>query len=230
MQLRQGPQIVVGTPGRVMDLIRRGWLQLSDARYVVLDEADEMLSLGFMEDVEWILKKTPSGRQTLLFSATMPRADPQARRSLPLRARAREGGVRDADRRDDRPGHRRGRAEPQAGRAVRDPRARPPGRGDRVPAAQDDRRRARRPARRARLRRRAAARRHAPGPSRRRDAAVPQRAREAARGHQRRGPRPRHLARLARLLLRRAGRSRRSTRTASGAPGASGAAASRTRS
>jgi len=56
----------------VMDLIRRGWLQLSDARYVVLDEADEMLSLGFMEDVEWILKKTPSGRQTLLFSATMP--------------------------------------------------------------------------------------------------------------------------------------------------------------
>jgi ATP-dependent RNA helicase DeaD len=70
--LRQGPQIVVGTPGRVMDLIRRGWLQLSDARYVVLDEADEMLSLGFMEDVEWILKKTPSGRQTLLFSATMP--------------------------------------------------------------------------------------------------------------------------------------------------------------
>jgi ATP-dependent RNA helicase DeaD len=72
VQLRQGPQIVVGTPGRVMDLIRRGWLQLSDARYVVLDEADEMLSLGFMEDVEWILKKTPSGRQTLLFSATMP--------------------------------------------------------------------------------------------------------------------------------------------------------------
>ncbi len=72
MQLRQGPQIVVGTPGRVMDLIRRGWLQLSDTRYVVLDEADEMLSLGFMEDVEWILKKTPSGRQTLLFSATMP--------------------------------------------------------------------------------------------------------------------------------------------------------------
>ena len=72
VQLRQGPQIVVGTPGRVMDLIRRGWLQLSDTRYVVLDEADEMLSLGFMEDVEWILKKTPSGRQTLLFSATMP--------------------------------------------------------------------------------------------------------------------------------------------------------------
>ena len=55
-----------------MDLIRRGWLPLHDARYVVLDEADEMLSLGFLEDVEWILKQAPAGRQTLLFSATMP--------------------------------------------------------------------------------------------------------------------------------------------------------------
>jgi ATP-dependent RNA helicase DeaD len=71
-QLRRGPQIAVGTPGRVMDLIRRGWLQLHSARYVVLDEADEMLSLGFLEDVEWILKRTPAGRQTMLFSATMP--------------------------------------------------------------------------------------------------------------------------------------------------------------
>ena len=106
VQLRQGPQIVVGTPGRVMDLIRRGWLQLSDARYVVLDEADEMLSLGFMEDVEWILKKTPSGRQTAALLGHDAGADPQARRSLPVRAGAREGG-RDADRRDDRPGHRR---------------------------------------------------------------------------------------------------------------------------
>ena len=72
VQLRQGPQIIVGTPGRVMDLIRRGWLQLSDARYVVLDEADEMLDLGFIEDVERILRMCPSGRQTALFSATMP--------------------------------------------------------------------------------------------------------------------------------------------------------------
>ena len=71
-QLRLSPQIVVGTPGRVKDMIRRGWLQLSDARYVVLDEADEMLSLGFIDDIEWILRQTPSGRQTLLFSATMP--------------------------------------------------------------------------------------------------------------------------------------------------------------
>jgi ATP-dependent RNA helicase DeaD len=71
-QLRSSPHIAVGTPGRVMDLIRRGWLPLHDARYVVLDEADEMLSLGFLEDVEWILKQAPAGRQTLLFSATMP--------------------------------------------------------------------------------------------------------------------------------------------------------------
>jgi ATP-dependent RNA helicase DeaD len=71
-QLKREPHIAVGTPGRVMDMIRRGWLPLHDARYVVLDEADEMLSLGFLEDVEWILRKTPAGRQTLLFSATMP--------------------------------------------------------------------------------------------------------------------------------------------------------------
>ena len=71
-QLRSSPHIAVGTPGRVMDLIRRGWLPLHDARYVVLDEADEMLSLGFLEDVEWILRQAPAGRQTLLFSATMP--------------------------------------------------------------------------------------------------------------------------------------------------------------
>ncbi len=208
VQLRQGPQIVVGTPGRVMDLIRRGWLQLSDARYVVLDEADEMLSLGFMEDVEWILKKTPSGRQTLLFSATMP---------APIRKLAdrylyepvhREGGVGDAHGRDDRPGDRRGRAEGQAGRALRRARARPAGRRDRVPPAQDDGRRAGRTAGGARLRRGPAARRHAAGAPRRRDAALPQRPRPAAGRHERRRPRPRHLARLARLLLRRAGRSR----------------------
>jgi ATP-dependent RNA helicase DeaD len=71
-QLKRGPQIAIGTPGRVMDLVRRGWLPLHSARYVVLDEADEMLSLGFIDDVEWILRKTPAGRQTMLFSATMP--------------------------------------------------------------------------------------------------------------------------------------------------------------
>src|SRR3989449_7965433 len=70
--LRQGAQVVVGTVGRVMDMMNRHHLFLSDARYVVLDEADEMLDLGFLEDVETILSRCPSGRQTALFSATIP--------------------------------------------------------------------------------------------------------------------------------------------------------------
>ena len=71
-QLRGGGHIVVGTVGRVLDLVSRGSLVLHDCRFVVLDEADEMLDLGFLEDVEKILAATPSGRQTALFSATMP--------------------------------------------------------------------------------------------------------------------------------------------------------------
>src|SRR4051794_13824487 len=70
-QLKEGAQVVVGTPGRLMDLISRHVLFLSDARYVVLDEADEMLDLGFIEDIEFILGRSPTGRQTALFSATM---------------------------------------------------------------------------------------------------------------------------------------------------------------
>jgi ATP-dependent RNA helicase DeaD len=71
-QLRGGGHIVVGTVGRVLDLISRNSIVLHDCRFVVLDEADEMLDLGFLEDVEKILSMTPSGRQTALFSATMP--------------------------------------------------------------------------------------------------------------------------------------------------------------
>jgi ATP-dependent RNA helicase DeaD len=70
--LRNGVQVVVGTPGRVMDHMRRGTLDLSGVRFVVLDEADEMLDMGFVEDVEWILEEVPTERQTALFSATMP--------------------------------------------------------------------------------------------------------------------------------------------------------------
>src|SRR3954463_1138386 len=68
----KGAQVVVGTVGRVLDLISRHSLMLHGTRYVVLDEADEMLDLGFLEDVERILSLTPNGRQTALFSATMP--------------------------------------------------------------------------------------------------------------------------------------------------------------
>ena len=71
-QLRGGGQVVVGTVGRVKDLISRNSLVLHDCRFVVLDEADEMLDLGFLEDVEKILSLTPNSRQTALFSATMP--------------------------------------------------------------------------------------------------------------------------------------------------------------
>jgi len=70
--LQQGVQIVVGTPGRILDHVRRGTLKLQSAKIVVLDEADEMLDMGFIEDIEAILKETPSDRQTLLFSATFP--------------------------------------------------------------------------------------------------------------------------------------------------------------
>ncbi len=73
-RLKSGPQVVVGTVGRVMDLHSRHSLMFHDARFVVLDEADEMLDLGFLEDVEKILNKCPRGRQTALFSATMPPA------------------------------------------------------------------------------------------------------------------------------------------------------------
>jgi len=72
-RLRSGIQVVVGTPGRVMDHLRRGTLDVGALRSVVLDEADEMLRMGFIEDVEWILEQTPVQRQLALFSATMPR-------------------------------------------------------------------------------------------------------------------------------------------------------------
>src|ERR671926_533386 len=71
-QLRAGGHVVVGTVGRVLDLIQRASLILHDCRFVLLDEADEMLDLGFLEDVERILNMTPNSRQTALFSATMP--------------------------------------------------------------------------------------------------------------------------------------------------------------
>lgn len=72
--LRQGPQIVVGTPGRLLDHLKRGTLDLSKLSGLVLDEADEMLRMGFIEDVETIMAQIPDGHQTALFSATMPEA------------------------------------------------------------------------------------------------------------------------------------------------------------
>jgi ATP-dependent RNA helicase DeaD len=72
-QLKRGVHVVVGTPGRVMDHMRKGTLKLGGLQALVLDEADEMLRMGFIDDVEWILEQTPAKRQMALFSATMPR-------------------------------------------------------------------------------------------------------------------------------------------------------------
>jgi ATP-dependent RNA helicase DeaD len=71
--LKSGTQIVVGTPGRVIDLINRKSLRLNDIEFVILDEADEMLNMGFKDDLDTILAETPNEKQTLLFSATMPK-------------------------------------------------------------------------------------------------------------------------------------------------------------
>lgn len=71
--LKNRPQIIVGTPGRLMDHLRRKTIRLQEIKMVVLDEADEMLNMGFIEDIETILKEVPEERQTLLFSATMPK-------------------------------------------------------------------------------------------------------------------------------------------------------------
>ena len=72
-QLKRGVQVVVGTPGRLMDHMRKGTLKLGGLQAVVLDEADEMLRMGFIDEVQWILDQTPDKRQMALFSATMPR-------------------------------------------------------------------------------------------------------------------------------------------------------------
>lgn len=71
--LKRGVHVVVGTPGRVSDHIRKGTLKLDKVQALVLDEADEMLRMGFIDEVEWILEQTPEARQTALFSATMPK-------------------------------------------------------------------------------------------------------------------------------------------------------------
>ncbi len=73
MALKKRPQIIIGTPGRVMDHMRRHTLKLSNLKMVILDEADEMLNMGFREDIDVILEKVPGEKQTILFSATMPK-------------------------------------------------------------------------------------------------------------------------------------------------------------
>ncbi|HBF37781.1 MAG TPA: RNA helicase [Firmicutes bacterium] len=71
--LKQHPQVIIGTPGRIMDHMRRNTLQFSNLKMLILDEADEMLNMGFREDIDTILQKVPAQKQTILFSATMPK-------------------------------------------------------------------------------------------------------------------------------------------------------------
>jgi ATP-dependent RNA helicase DeaD len=71
-KIRKGVEVIVGTPGRIMDLMRRGELSFESVRFLVLDEADRMLDMGFIDDIEWILQSVPKNRQTMLFSATLP--------------------------------------------------------------------------------------------------------------------------------------------------------------
>ena len=86
--LEHGAHIVVGTPGRLRDHITRGSLDISDLRAVVLDEADEMLDLGFREDLEFILAAAPAERRTLMFSATVPKPIAQLAKRFQRDARA----------------------------------------------------------------------------------------------------------------------------------------------
>ena len=101
-ELAAGAHIVVGTPGRLCDHLRRNRLDISELKAVVLDEADEMLDLGFREDMEFILETTPETRRTLLFSATLPRvivalAKEYQREAFRIEVGGDEGGHADID-------------------------------------------------------------------------------------------------------------------------------------
>ena len=225
-RLDRGVHVVVGTPGRIMDHLRRGSLRLDAVRVVVLDEADEMLRMGFIEDVEWILSQAPAGRQTALFSATLPR---EVRR---IAERHLRNPDRDRDRAQDDDGARHRAALPPrlAAAEARRPGAHPGDRGDGRRADlhphQERRRRAHRAAPGARLRRRVDARRHEPGAARDRDPPFQGGAGRDRGGHRRRRPRPRRRADQPRRSTTTSPTTSRPTSTASAAPAGPGAPAS----
>ena len=209
--LRRGVHVVVATPGRAIDHIGRGTLPLDAVQVVVLDEADEMLDMGFAEDIEAILEATPDDRQTVLFSATMPpRIERIIRRHLhdPARiqiARAERRVGHRPPRAPERlrrgPGPQAGRPGPGAGRGG----ARV---GHRLLPHPHRGRPAHRDPQRAGLPGRGAARRHEPGAARPGDGAAAQRHRRPARRHRRGRPWPRHRPAHPRHQLRRAVRAR----------------------
>ena len=199
---RRAPQVVVGTVGRVMDMMGRHHLFLDNARYVVLDEADEMLDLGFLEDVETILSRAPSGRQTALFSATMPPAIAalaEKRMYDPVTIKVRAATLT-IDTVEQFYVEATDRDKPDAlTEVLKAERARA---GDRLRPHQDRRGPPGPPAQRRGRARQGAARRHVAGPARRRDDRLQGRPRAAADRHRRRRPRARHHRRHARHQLR----------------------------
>ena len=171
-RLRQAAQVVVATVGRTLDLVNRGSLDLSSARYVVLDEADEMLDLGFIDDVERILRMCPSRAPDVAVLGDDPAADRAARRSLHVRPGDDPGHAEAAHRRRDRAGFRRGPGARKGRPAHRGAEGRGARAGDHLLPHQARHRPAGRDAPRPRPRRQGPARRHEPGPARRGDALV----------------------------------------------------------
>ena len=206
--LRRGAQVVVGTPGRVIDHISKGSLDLSELQYLVLDEADEMLRMGFAEDVEQIFQQTPAGRQVALFSATMPSQIRRHLQAVPEQPGRGAGQVQDHHRRQHPPALPAGHGPAQARRADPHPRGRRVRGRHRLRADQDGHRGPRRQAALPRLpgcrhQRRhpaAAARTHGRGPARRQD--------RHPCCHRRRRPRPGRRARQPRGQLRHPARHR----------------------
>ena len=208
-QLRQGGQVVVGTVGRVLDLISRHSLMLHACRYIVLDEADEMLDLGFLEDVEKILSLAPGSRQTALFSATMPTEIRQlAERHLydPVTVKVKSATLTidtvEQFYLETKPAGEDGRPRARAG-------GRAPAPGDRLRAHEDPLRAALPHAARQGHERQGAARGHDPGRPRRRDDLLQGRPRADPRGHRRGRARAGHPLGDAHRELRRPDLARR---------------------
>ena len=225
--LKRGVDVIVATPGRAVDHLNRGTLALDTLETVVLDEADEMLDMGFADELEAILAATPPTRQTVLFSATLPRRiDGIARRHLrdPVRIEI-ERETRGEGAGAAGPAERvRRRARPQGGGARTHPRHRVAHRRDRVLPHPRRGRPAHRDPQRPRLPGRGAARRHEPGAARPGDGPAARGNGRPARRHRRRRPRPGHRPADPRRELRgpvgtgrlrppdRPGRSRRARR------------------
>jgi ATP-dependent RNA helicase DeaD len=198
-QLSRGAHVIVGTPGRVMDHLERKTLNLDNLKTMVLDEADEMLRMGFIDDVEWILERTPAQHQTALFSATMPDRSAASPRNT-WSSRGNQDQVGHRHRRRHPSGLLAGQRHAQAGRADPHPRSRRQlRRRHHLRAHQERHRRTGRQALRPRLRRRRAERRPQPADARTRHRAVEVRRPRHRRRHRRRRPRHRRAARQPRV-------------------------------